>query len=127
MRLRWNDEAHVFVGELAMPTSKLERDLAEADEREAILAAIRGVAAAGQYVPAAMQGQRTAYNVLAIRPEFPTSLKVDSAAARRRFRDHIEHLRQSRAIVEASIRRTNRHSVLALVVPPEGCADVSHS
>jgi RecA-family ATPase len=127
LRLSWNTQAHVFVADLVQPTTKLERELAESDERDGILAAFRSCAEAGIPVPAAMQGPRTAYHVLSLRPEFPVSLAGGNRAATSRFREQIERLRQSRSIVEGSIRRANRHSLLVLVVAQEGCADVPNS
>jgi RecA-family ATPase len=127
LRLSWNAQAHVFVADLVQPTTKLERELAESDERAGILAAFRSCARAGIAVPAAMQGPRTAYHVLSLRPEFPASLAGGNRAATSRFREQIERLRQSRSIVEGSIRRANRHSLLVLVIPQDGCANVPNS
>lgn len=120
LRLQWNESAHVFVGALAMPTSRLERDLAEADEREAILAALRTCTAAGNIVPAAMSGNRTAFHVLSAQAAFPASLRADSGAVRKRFRQQVEHLRAMGSIRDELIRRSDRHKVLALVLATEG-------
>ena len=84
-----------------------------------ILAALTASADAGVPVPAATMGQRTGFNVLAARPEFPPSL-LAGKAGKRRFWRHIEQLRQQRAIEEGSYRRTNRHTVPALVLTAEG-------
>lgn len=95
LRLEWNESAHLFVGTLEMPTSKLDRELADSDEREAVLAALRGCANSAPVVvvPAAMTGPRTAHHVLCMRPEFPKSLRSGKPAIRR-FWQQIEHCGQ---------------------------------
>ncbi|MBA2412563.1 MAG: AAA family ATPase [Burkholderiaceae bacterium] len=117
MRLQWNESAHLFVGELAMPASKLDRELADSDERAAILDALRGCADSQPVVvvPAALTGQRTAHHVLCVRPEFPDSLRSGKPAIRR-FWQQIERLRAMGAIEETSIRRSDRHYVRQFVV-----------
>ncbi len=120
LRLEWNDSVHLFVGELAMPASKLDRELAELDERNGILAALRACAenASVIVVPAATTGPRTAFHVLSVRPEFPQSL-LSGKPAIRRFWQQIERLRAMGAIEESSIRRSDRHYVRQFVISAE--------
>jgi RecA-family ATPase len=82
MTLRWNESAHLFLGELAVLTSKFERDLAQSDEREAVLDLVRAAQQAGNPVPAAVAGPRTSWHVLSAMPGFPKSLAGRSGRAR---------------------------------------------
>lgn len=118
--VRWNASAHVLVGEMTMPASRMSRDLAEIDEREGILAAFRACAKDSAYVPAALTGPRTAYHVLLARPEFPKSLR-SGKESRVRFWRQIEQLRAMGAILETSIARSDRHRVPVLTLPTEAC------
>lgn len=68
--------------------------------------------ARGDYVPAAMQGPRTAWHVLCATESLPKSLKT--RAARKRFWRHIETLRRNRIVREGQMRRANRHVVVTL-------------
>jgi RecA-family ATPase len=114
MKFRWDESAHLFVGQVAHGISvsdHLERD---ETEREGILAALREVEEAGDYVPAAMQGSRTAHHVLSVRSSFPETLK--SKAATKRFRRHIEHLRAIQEIHEDSMKRKNGKAVLIITL-----------
>lgn len=120
IRMRWNESAHLFVGELTMPTSKIDRELANSDERDAILAALRACVSNRPpvSVPTAMTGPRTAYHVLSIRPEFPGSLR-SGKASKPRFREQIERLRAMGAIVETTITRGDRHKTTVFELPSE--------
>lgn len=114
MRFRWDDKAHLFVGEIVAAATPGERAQRDQAERQAILAAFRECAAAGHYVPAASSGPRTAYAVLSLAKSFPASLR-DKA----RFRLHLEALRQSHEIVESFTRRANGHRTATLVMANE--------
>jgi hypothetical protein len=125
MRFAWDDDAHLFLGEL-VGASAFDRQHQDRTEHAGILRAFRGCTDAGIIVPAAMQGPRTCYLVLSLRPEFPDSLKGGTGAKKHRFRRQIEELRQIRAIEESEYRRNNRHTVARLVLTQEGmrqCAE----
>jgi RecA-family ATPase len=96
IRMRWNAEAHLFVGDLAFPATKLDRELAEADDREAVLQLIRDAYAACDPVPAAASGARTSWHVLRSYPSFPASLQ--GADGRRRTLALVQSLRSAGAI-----------------------------
>lgn len=115
IRYRWDDNAHVFTGWIES-ASTFERRQRDTEERDGILAAIREVTAAGDYVPAATQGRRTAHHVLAATEALPETLRSKSAT--RRFWRHVEHLRRNRILREGNIRRANRHHVATLELKP---------
>lgn len=124
VRWRWDGDAHLFLPE-AQPTA-FDRQHRAREERRGILRAFKGCADAGIIVPSAMQGPRTAYLVLSLRPEFPDSLKGNGNGKRLRFRRQIEELRQIRSIAEGEYRRTNRHMSAQLAITTEGvrqCAE----
>ena len=108
VRVRWLDEAHVFAGAVVMPAGRLERELAEVDERQAILATIRAAQAAGDAIPTASAGTRTTYSVCEARDDFPSSLR--SRAGRARFNRHLEALRACGAVRAIEERKGNRHA-----------------
>lgn len=125
MRFHWDDDARLFVAEA--PPKREGRD--ERDDREllGIENAIREVIERGDYVPAAMQGPRTAWHVLTATDALPESLK--SKAARKRFWRHIELLRRNRIVREGQYRRGNRHVVATLELEAaqgQGSADASY-
>lgn len=120
MRFRWDPEAHLFAGEL-VGASQFDRRVQEGEERSGVLRAFRACAEAVPpiVVPAALQGPRTALNLLSARPEFPEALRASKPGARR-FRRILEELRQSRAVEKIEYRRTNRHTAAQLQVTTEG-------
>lgn len=116
MRFHWDESADVFVGRRIEPQGALERSIRDRTEREGIVAALRACAALQPpvSVPAAMTGPRTAYHVLALRPEFPESLKGPGKEKTRRFWRHIEELRAMGNAREGSITRADRHRLRTL-------------
>lgn len=114
MRFTWDDDAHLFLGEL-VGASAFDRRHQDREERAGALKALQ----AGGAVPAATTGRRTAYHVLAARSEFPDSLRNGKASVRRFWR-HIEELRAMGLIREGNIRRGDRHYIAALELTPEG-------
>ena len=116
MRFAWDEAAHLFVGRDIVAETLSDRAHRDRLEQDGVLAALR---ACTDHVPAATSGQRTAYHVLAARPEFPDSLR-SGKPARRRFWRHMETLRQMRLVEETSIRRENRHTTLVLRPTVEG-------
>ena len=125
MRFRWDDAAHMFLGQLE-GYSAFDRKHQDRTEQAGILRALKGCAASGIVVPTATMGQRTAYHVLSMRPEFAESLKGTGRGKARRFWRQIEELRQLRQIEEQSYRRENRHMASKLVLTEEGmrqCAE----
>src|SRR5690606_9991990 len=111
MRFRWDDRAHMFVAE-RVHSSREDREARDDAELVGIVNAIDEVTARGDYVPAAMQGPRTAWHVLCATESLPKSLKT--RAARKRFWRHIETLRRNRIVREGQMRRANRHVVVTL-------------
>lgn len=110
LRLRWDDDAHLFVCEGS--ESRFDTFVRDETERAAIVRAMHETAIRGDYVPAAAQGPRTALHVLSTSPAFPEALKKRPAKAR--FWRHVEELRRIRTIREGSYRRGNRHVVATL-------------
>ncbi len=125
MRFRWDDDAHMFLGKLE-GYSAFDRKHQDRTQQASILGALKGCAAPEIVVPTATTGQRTAYHVLSIRPEFPESLKGAGRGKTRRFWRQIEDLRQLRQIEERVYRRENRHTAWQFVLTDEGmrqCAE----
>ena len=125
IKLHWDPQAHVFDGS-AVAASGFDRKHQSRVELNGIRAAFLAAESGKNSVPAAMQGQRTAYMVLSAYPQFPESLKGKSASKIGRFREAIEVLRQIQHIKEDGIRRSNRHFTLAFVLTQEGrtaCAE----
>lgn len=127
MRFAWDPEAHLFVGRAVAGLTSFDQQHRDRTEQAGILRAVAGCATSSPAVviPAAASGQRTAYNVLALRPEFPETLR-SGAPARRRFWKQIEQLRQLHLIEESTYRRENRHNATVLVLTKEGarqCAE----
>jgi RecA-family ATPase len=121
IKLHWDPQSHVFDGS-AVAASGFDRKHQSRVELDGIRAAFLAAEAGKNSVPAAMQGQRTAYMVLSTYPQFPESLKGKSASKIGRFREAIEVLRRIQHIKEDGIRRSNRHFTLAFVLTPEGRA-----
>lgn len=92
------------------------RAFQRADEADAIIATIRAAWAAGDPIPAAMSGQRTAHSVCEARDDFPASLK-GRGAGRRRFYRALEELRAAGAVRVEAQRRLNRHAIEVLYAP----------
>lgn len=126
LRLRWDDDAHLFVCEGS--GSRFDTSIRDETERAGIVRAMHEVAARGDYVPAAAQGPRTALHVLSASPVFPEALK--KRAAKARFWRHIEELRRIRTVREGSYRHSNRHVIATLqleAAPALVRADAPHS
>jgi RecA-family ATPase len=105
IRLRWNPEAHVFVADDAAQATRTDRALQESDERDALLRVIAEADAAGDPVPSATTGRRTAWHVIAARdPRFA------GKRGKARCWHLIEHLRAAGHIRPETIRSACRHS-----------------
>lgn len=113
LRFTWDDDVRLFTGRRVNAETGRDRLARERRERAGIMAALCAVVDAGDYVPAAASGQRTALHVLSVRPEFPDSLR-GGAPERRRFWRQIEALRAMGEIKEGSIARADRHKVTTL-------------
>jgi AAA domain/Bifunctional DNA primase/polymerase, N-terminal/Primase C terminal 1 (PriCT-1) len=127
IEFQWDVAANLFVGRLVADAMDFDRTHRDQTERRGILLSLKACTQSTPaiMVPAATTGQRTAYNTLAERPEFPDTLR-SGKPGRTRFWRHIEALRQKNAIEEASYRRTNRHLTAHLVITSEGlrqCAE----
>lgn len=108
IRLRWSEAAHLFLAVVSPAAGHIDRALAEGDEREKVLAMIRAASAAGDPLPAATAGTRTAYSVAEARADFPAGLR--SKAGRARFHRHVEALRAAGAVRVESQRYGTRNS-----------------
>ena len=115
IRLHWDADAQLFIGQRVGEETALDRRARDRRERASILAAMHAVIDAGEYIPAATSGRRTAYHVLAARLEFEADRMPDTVAGRKRFWRHIETLRSRGEVRESSIRRDNRHKVAVLL------------
>lgn len=116
MTFEWDKEARLFLPTGSHASGAIDRKHRDETERSGAMCALHGCAAIPVVVPAATQGKRTAFNVLAKRPEFPESLKRSP----RRFWDHIEHLRQLGLIEDQEYRRADGHRGIQLTLTPEG-------
>ena len=126
MRLRWDADAHLFVGREVVGRTAFDRSHRDRVERRGILKALGACASVTPaiVVPAATTGRRTAFHVLAASPAFPESLRGRDSV--RRFWRHVELLRHMRWITETPYRRANRHVIAQLELTPEGmrqCAE----
>ena len=121
IEFQWDAEAHLFVGRLVADATKFDRKHRDQTEQRGILLSMKACAASAPpvIVPAATTGQRTGFQALAMRPEFPETLR-SGKPGKTRFWRHIEALRQMHAIEEASYRRANRHLTANLVLTTEG-------
>ena len=120
MTFEWDDEAHLFLATSTFGTSAIDRRHRDETEQAGILRALAGCAAAAApiSVPTATRGERTAFHVLSIRPEFPDSLKRST----RRFWAQIEELRQLGLIDDVENRRSSRKRTWNFVLTTEGRA-----
>lgn len=112
LRFAWDEEAHLFVG-TDPGASSFDRKHQDREERAGIMLALRACVAASVVVPAATQGQRTAYHVLKARQEFPEGLQGKANA--HRFWRHIEALRHGQDIREDTHVRGDRKKVQHLL------------
>ncbi len=118
---QWDASAHLFVGHTVARATDFDRRHRDKTEQRGILLALKACADTSPpiIVPVATTGQRTAFQALALRQEFPETLR-SGKAGRTRFWRHIEALRQLHAIEEASYRRSNRHLSANLILTTEG-------
>jgi len=121
IKLHWDAHLHVFDGSVVGASTFDRKHLVQC-ELAGMRAAFAAVAAGGSYVPASMQGPRTAYIVLSSAAGFPDSLKGHSASKLGRFRTNLEVLRGMGHVKEDGIRRSDRHFVNILVLTTEGRA-----
>ncbi|MCO5099219.1 MAG: AAA family ATPase [Rhodocyclaceae bacterium] len=85
------------------------------DEAEAIIAVVRDAWIAGDPIPAASSGTRTAHSVAEARGALPASLR--GRTGRKRFYRALEELRASKAVCVEVARRGNRHLTEVLNAP----------
>ena len=122
MTFKWDDEAHLFVGTLdaaATGGGGIVDSIRERTERESILRAIKASTEAGNSVPAAMTGPRTAHHALVATELLPANLR-GKGLARQRFWRRVEQLRAMQLVAETSIPRSDRNLVRCLIVTEEG-------
>lgn len=113
MVLTFDEDGHAFRRVDTEPHRG--RAFQRADEADAILAAIRAAWAAGDPIPAASAGTRTAHSVAEARDMLPASLK--GRTGRRRFYRALEELRAAGAVRVEMSKRSNRHAVEVLYAP----------
>lgn len=113
MVLQFDDQAHVFARVDSEPVSG--RLFQRVDEAQAIVQVIRAAWAAGDPIPAATGGTRTAHSVCEARDDFPESLK--GKRGRARFYRALEQLRAAGAVRVVGRRNASRHSVQVLHAP----------
>lgn len=107
MRLRWSDAAHVFVrADEAPPATRLTRELAAVDEREAVLRVIQAADAAGDPIPTATRGDRSAHAVSEAHG-LPAALR--GRRGRSRYYAHVEALRAAGMVRVEAVRTACRH------------------
>jgi hypothetical protein len=118
----WDAEAQMLLAVGTFGTTLIDRKHRDETERLGIVRALAGCAqtAPAIIVPAALQGPRTAFQVLSKRPEFPDGLRASTAFNRRRFWSHVETLRQMHWLEECEYRRSNRHPGAEFVLTTEG-------
>ena len=116
----WDQGAHLFIGRRVEDGMEFDRKQRDIEEQAGVRRAIKACIDAAEVVPAAMTGPRTAFHVLKVRPDFPTSLCIGRAGTRRFWR-HVEELRAMKHLTEEHIaRKTDRHLVRLLVLTQEG-------
>lgn len=118
IRFSWDTAAHMFVGSTVAALSDFERKHRDRLERAGILDSLSASIAAGVRVPTAVQGRRTTYHVLSVRPEFPESLKGGNTPSVKRFNRLVMELRQSGDILLDSVRTPDRKVVETLILKP---------
>lgn len=126
VRFTWDEAAGLFVGQVDQGETHFDRNYRNRQEQDAILSAI---VSCPVDIPAATQGQRTAFKVLSLQPGFPHSIGA-SKPDRDRFWRHLEALRQIGMVEESTIRRANRHHVAVLVPTSKAtsaCVDASNT
>jgi KaiC/GvpD/RAD55 family RecA-like ATPase len=104
--LRFSEPAGCFVSDCELPAGPLDRANRESGERAAVLALIRRAEAAGDPVPTATRGERTAHAFAEARG-LPDALHGKRGKAR--FYAHVEALRAAGAVRVDAILRPNRH------------------
>ncbi|MBA2547308.1 MAG: AAA family ATPase [Burkholderiaceae bacterium] len=106
MRLSWNETAHLFVAEMAVPTSRLSRELARSAEREHIRSLVSSAELAGDPLPAARSGGRTCHQVA---EAHGLAASLSGRRGKTRFYLHLDALKAEKIIHVKAIRRPNRH------------------
>ncbi|MDZ7754458.1 MAG: AAA family ATPase [Gammaproteobacteria bacterium] len=90
VRFRWDDDAHLFLGQAVTPAGAADKAARDRRELDGIEEAIRAVIERGDYVPATRQGPDTGFKKLLDEPAMPSSLRADNRATRARFWRHVE-------------------------------------
>lgn len=110
MVLRFDETSGVFQRVDAEPTQA--GTFHRVDESDAILRAIREASAAGNPIPAATAGVRTAHSVCEARDDLPAALR--GRRGRTRFYRLLEQLRAAGAVRVEAVKRPNRHAAEVL-------------
>lgn len=104
--IRWNDVAKTFVSDCTPQPSAIGAAMRGIDERIAVLDLIRAAEAAGDLMPSAVRGDRSAHAFAEARV-LPDSLR--GRRGRGRFYACIEELRAAGTIKIDAVKRPNRH------------------
>lgn len=107
LTLRYDPDYNIFI-RMDSPPQKGEK----ADEAEGVLKVLRLAYDAGNPIPAATGGSRTAHKVAGSYDELPATLK--GKAARGRFNALIERLRTSGRVTVEAFTKGNRHRIEVL-------------
>ena len=118
--LRWSETAHTFVADIQAPRSPIDARLRDSDERAAILATIRAANTAGDPLPTATRGERSAHAVAEARG-LPDALRGRRGKAR--FYAHLEALRAAGAVRVDAVKTACRHLREVYRPAVEGMAD----
>lgn len=109
------DEASGTFERVDTETPQRGRAFQRADEADAILQIIRAAWAAGDPIPAATGGTRTAHSVCEARGELPATLK--GRRGRQRFNRALEELRAAGAVRTSTVRTGSRNTREVLYAP----------
>lgn len=115
MVLAFNDETGTFELADSGQQPKRGRVLQRAEEADAIVAIVRAAWAAGDPIPAATAGTRTAHSVAEARDALPASLRGRSG--RKRFYRALEELRAAGAVRVELSRRSHYKKTEVLYAP----------
>ncbi len=108
MRFRWDDDAHLFLGE-RLGASAFDRKHQEREERAAILRGLVELERLGRLVPTSPRANENAAILLAERPGFPASLG-GKAGTTRLFRE-LRLLEEQGLVRRAPVKNASRHLI----------------
>jgi hypothetical protein len=116
IRLRWDEQAHLYVADQAPADGGMVASIRERAEVDAILRVLAQAEAAGDPIPAAAAGKRTAWHAIAAREGCPARLATP--AGKDECWRLLERLRAEGRIRTAEARTRSRHRIEVLVCAP---------